>query len=406
LGPHSYGFSFREQSGIVYTARGGHIDITHVRKAADWSAYLAYQLRATLLADAPYYAYRMREPSVYHVRVRYPAGWAALPQDVKARIAADIGVELGRYLSFVGTTWHEMLTWFGFKSTGFYSEYPSAFSWEDSYSNLLGSHLGALAVRDPDNNYDRAMTVALASELRRLRARSPDVAEQAGEAVRDWWFVSRFVFCDMIKRNLDIGADDGCVTPWVVPGFCDSGECLPLSYAAPSLDFLDEYGFAVDIEIEPLEWERHEIIRALHLASAEREPRIVPARDFGPIIEVIRAQAIGRYGSTVDRYVEAPRDTAQPFVARSTDTGRLAYTGQDPGEAAVITASVLDAVGLDRSGSGCACPGFVVGDVNGDCRLSKSDFAVWAAYWLQGEPPLAELAQARERPVAEIVSGY
>lgn len=405
LGPHRYRFSFREQNGIVYTARGGHIDITHVRKAADWSAYLAYQLRETLRDNKPSYSYRMREPSIYHVRIRYPQGWAALPEDVRQRIATDVSIDLGRYLSFVGTTWHEMLTWFGFKSAGFYSEYPSAFSWEDNYSNLLGSHLGALAARDPRYDYDRAMTVALAAELRRLRAQPPDVAKAAGEAVRDWWFVSGFVFCDMLKRHLDIGTGDGCVTPWVVPGFCDDADCLPISYGTPNLEFLDEYGFSVDVEIEPREWERHKIFRILYPVWGDREPRIVPARHFGPILETIRAEAISRYGLGVDGYAKAARDIEQPFVARSAELGRLAYARPDSGDATVITASIVYADGLP---SRCACPGAIIGDVNGDCRLSKADFAEWAAHWLEEDISPAVLMEARA-PVTDagtVTSGY
>src|SRR5512139_4039149 len=41
LGTHGYYFRPSERNGIAYTCRGGHIDIMHVRIAADWTAYLA-----------------------------------------------------------------------------------------------------------------------------------------------------------------------------------------------------------------------------------------------------------------------------------------------------------------------------------------------------------------------------
>ena len=41
LGPHGYGPRWGESNGIVYTCRAGHIDITHLRAAADWTRYVA-----------------------------------------------------------------------------------------------------------------------------------------------------------------------------------------------------------------------------------------------------------------------------------------------------------------------------------------------------------------------------
>ena len=41
IGKHGYRHSWWEQSGIMYTCKAGHIDMAHVRKTADWTAYLA-----------------------------------------------------------------------------------------------------------------------------------------------------------------------------------------------------------------------------------------------------------------------------------------------------------------------------------------------------------------------------
>src|SRR3989304_5024998 len=40
LGRHGYRNDGSEKSGIVYTCKAGHIDIYHVREAADWTAFL------------------------------------------------------------------------------------------------------------------------------------------------------------------------------------------------------------------------------------------------------------------------------------------------------------------------------------------------------------------------------
>ena len=55
---------------------------------------------------------------------------------------------MGPYMAYTMVTWHEILTWFGYKSVGIVPEYHSSFSWEDTYSNLLGTVLAARALRD------------------------------------------------------------------------------------------------------------------------------------------------------------------------------------------------------------------------------------------------------------------
>ncbi|MBN2128749.1 MAG: DUF4056 domain-containing protein [Sedimentisphaerales bacterium] len=306
LGRHGYRSNLKEQGGIVYTCRGGHVDITHVRKAADWAAYLAYQSRRALLMNAHRFSYTMAEPSKYHVQIAYPKGWTLLPPDRRTDIAVKVANEMGQYFAFAGTTWHEILTWFGFKSIGFYSEFPSAFSWEDSYSNLLGTYLAGRAMADPNHEYAEAMTLLIDREMRFLQAQPSITAWRAGEAVRDWWFVGNFFFCDMVKRNFDIGADDGFITPWLVPGIdaCEGQE--PKSYPVPDLRAVEKYGFSVTLEVEPREWEKDKILRAIYRDPKTRRNRIEPARHFGPLLETIRAQAIKLYGPEVDKSGVAP----------------------------------------------------------------------------------------------------
>ena len=55
---------------------------------------------------------------------------------------------------------HEILTWHGFRCVGFLPEFLSAFSWEDSFSNLLGTVVASKALRDTEHPYDEAMTIA------------------------------------------------------------------------------------------------------------------------------------------------------------------------------------------------------------------------------------------------------
>ena len=40
LGPHGYLGNAGEGNGIIYTRRGGFVDMAHLRDQADWTAYL------------------------------------------------------------------------------------------------------------------------------------------------------------------------------------------------------------------------------------------------------------------------------------------------------------------------------------------------------------------------------
>ncbi|KAF0160945.1 MAG: peptide-methionine (S)-S-oxide reductase, partial [Caulobacteraceae bacterium] len=107
LGHHSYlGFGkFQESNGLVYTCRGGFIDVAHVRETADWTAYLATRLRASLARG----------------------GTIALPGDGPPRslrlsasgTAADadaLSVALGQRIAYELMWWAELEQWAGLLS--------------------------------------------------------------------------------------------------------------------------------------------------------------------------------------------------------------------------------------------------------------------------------------------------
>lgn len=298
LGRHSYrGPGLGERNGIVYTCRGGHIDLAHLRKVADWTACLAYRLHETILAERASFTFKMHEPSVHHVWIEYPETWKDLSADAKDETAREIAIELGQYLAYNACVWHEILTWFGYKGTGFFSEYVSAFSWEDNYSNVLGSHIGAMALRDPGREYNEAVTVALDRALQGLGVQPRPAARRAGQAVHRTWFTGNFAYSRMIRRHFDIGLDDGLVTPWLVPGVSACRGSRPEDCPAPDLAALARHGFAIRFEIEPREWESAKILAIVYPEGQRR--RLEPARHFGPIMDAIRTQAVARYGPNV-----------------------------------------------------------------------------------------------------------
>ena len=336
LGQHGYRSGSKEGNGILYTCRGGHIDITHTRKLADWTGYLAYHLREALVQGHEQFSFKMLEPTRHHIALRYPAGWRHMNAVAKREIATQVSICLAEHLAYTGSVWHEILTWHGFKAIGFYPEYNSAFSWEDNYSNALGCRVGGLALRDGKRDFDDAVTLYTRKEIERLGARSKEAAKEAGAAVRGWWYVGAFIRVEMVKRHLDVGLGDGYITPWLVPEVAGCEAAIPELYPVPDLELLEIYGFGMKYEIEPREWERHKILRALYPNAVTRPDRFEPARHLGTLIEHVRAKAIRRYGPHADvregNVPERFRGSAEFANASSESDASGDETEQDSGE--------------------------------------------------------------------------
>lgn len=293
MGPHSYHWSPFEKDGIAYTCGAGHVDIIHLRIAADWTAYLTTVAYKHLMKGDGQFTYKLAvDRSRTIVQISYPKGWDGLPEKTRSDIAREVAFAMGPYVTFTTVTWHEMLTWYGYKCIGLPVEFASAFSWEDSYSNLLGTIVAVRAMRDTEHSYNRAMEIAMQDEMRKLGIQPARMVKEASEAVRGKWFTGNLaIFVDMKKRNFDIGLDDGFVTPTVVPGMSECLDVPPVSYPVPDLSLLEEYGFSVNVEIEPHEWEKNKLLRIVH-----QEKRINPRIHFPQIMDDMRRQAAARYG--------------------------------------------------------------------------------------------------------------
>ena len=73
LGRHSYENSFSEKNGIVYTCRGGHIDIAHLRIGADNVRYLYNKIQKHLINNDSEFTFKSNiDPSMYFVKLQYP----------------------------------------------------------------------------------------------------------------------------------------------------------------------------------------------------------------------------------------------------------------------------------------------------------------------------------------------
>ncbi len=296
LGQHGYCPNLSERNGIVYTCKAGAIDIGHARKAADWTVFLAAKTFKQIIKNDTEFSFRLYEPSRYYVLVTYPDNWNDMSRQDRERIAYELSIGLGRYLAFTAVTWHEIITWFGFKSKGLEPEYPSAFTWEETFSNLFGTHIAALALEDTEHTYNEAVTLAFDRELRRLDVQSAGVSRHASESVKGPWFTGDFYWIAMKKRNFDLGLDDGFVTPILIPSVSECKGAQAESFPVPGLDFVREYGFSVRFEIKPNIWEANAILDIAYPEGHRRKKRVEPVIHYPLIMAHIRKEAIERYG--------------------------------------------------------------------------------------------------------------
>ncbi|AMG68111.1 DUF4056 domain-containing protein [Providencia stuartii] len=144
LGEHHYNDSFfgataalmgvsKEKVGLLYSEKGGFIDISHVRDTADYTLFLFSQIYPKLgegwtlkLSDE-----LASRQIVFH----------SFAPPTSAQERYTLSAYLAAKLAFQLAAWHEIAQWYGYQSVPGFSEGISAFSPEDLYSNLLGARL-------------------------------------------------------------------------------------------------------------------------------------------------------------------------------------------------------------------------------------------------------------------------
>ena len=239
---------FLEHNGMIGTCRGGFIDLGHVRNGADLTKWVAKKLEKRILAGKPGHSFKLTDPSRHYFTIQYPAGFHDLPLEERQAIARDISIQAASYGIYWSTTWHEMITYLGWKPVGI-NVLISALSPEDNYSNLLGAIIGARALRDEELSYNAAVTKIMNDEFTMLGIRPKHEVKAAAKNIYGVWYVGEGYFgSKMLRRDLDIGLEDNTQTPWLIPGLCEDAE--PYSYTIPTLDF-ERHDFVIEYSIDP-----------------------------------------------------------------------------------------------------------------------------------------------------------
>ncbi|MCP4307708.1 MAG: DUF4056 domain-containing protein [bacterium] len=210
---HQYGSSLGlvfpdDPIGQIYTARGGFVDLGHVRDWADMTRFLAnHAVLAQIEGErlTPGEVSVVITPDGGERRVEFkPTPGASL--HVAAMTAARAAYEFA--------IWHEIVQWY-------IPRYHSSFSPEDNFSNLLGCLVGAEAMTQP-GNFNSMVDRVLARRLSKLEAQPVSITEKATKVVGGVWYD------DTIDLTMDIvvGAAEyllrrhmqpgPTVTPWLV----------------------------------------------------------------------------------------------------------------------------------------------------------------------------------------------
>ena len=296
-----------EQSGILYTCRGGFIDIAHVRDNADRTIYLAAQLAriAATGGTIPIVGEGARRRIVV--------------KPVDLRLVRTYGMReavtgLAEWLDHQAGIWHEIATWYGWSSTPF-SERPSAFSPEDIYSNLVGAKIAGTVIRRHTRTseiaYNRAVTALLKDALGKLGPLPRAATRRAFDYVDGiWWDSTKRVPDHLLvrHRNFNIGPE---LAPWTIPDartfstlpaarkefdrYCQ-GDWHPLRLRVP--DRLGNVPFRemATFEIEP----DAPLLRAGFPVSGSNRP-MVTQDDFPRIIAAIERAADVELGAGAGR---------------------------------------------------------------------------------------------------------
>lgn len=314
LGPHTYnrgvltvdasderGVIDTERNGLVYTCRGGFIDIAHVRDHADLTVFLTAAI-----------ARHMEQGGVINLPKQGGRAQVTLhpidAQRIKRTGRRRLALAMAQWLAFHFSVWHEIASWYGYGALSGVPEKVSAFSPEDLYSNLLGIKLagGIVTQREmsDERQYNRAMDAWIAQALARLRA-VPKPAGVAAMRALDgrWWDSSKRIpdWQLVRRRNLALGAT---LKPWVVAQAYPAGQSPDTDCANTSVLVLrnpDGFeGIRFD-KVATFEVDVGKLLARSGFPFPRADSRRITQADFPAIVAQIRRENEQAMGLLADR---------------------------------------------------------------------------------------------------------
>jgi len=294
------GFVDQEHNGLVYTCRGGFIDLAHVRDNADntlaLAAAIARGLRTGVALEVP------PQGAALRVRVRPLSSEA-----IEKYGTLPLATAAAQWVAYQLSIWHEIATFYGYAALASWPEKLSSFSPEDLYSNQLGARIagGIIHAKGARSSleYDLSMDAWLERALERLDAVPLADSQQAMRALDGAWWDSHKRIPDwtlVMRRHFDVGP---YLAPWVLeeasPGA--NGPVEPLAScrdSAPPLVLYVHDGFAGALfrDYATLEIEVGESLVAAGFPLPRAPSRALTQADFPAVIDAIHAASVAQFG--------------------------------------------------------------------------------------------------------------
>ena len=294
-----------EKNGLVYTCRGGFVDVAHIRDNADLTMFLVMAL-GRIMDEGGEIALPDQGGRVT-VRVE-----PVSPETLRRHGRKLIATRAAQWVAYQMSIWHEIATWYGHSSIELWPEKISAFSPEDLYSNMIGVKIaGGITMNSQaasEDTYNHSMDAWIDRVLDRLQAlparqQSVDAMMlvdglwwDSGRRIPDWKLTKR--------RHMEIGTE---VHPWLVPDAtgidpddaaafdaCD-GAGEPLVLRNPGGFEGVEFSTPLTVEIDLDD-------KLAAVFPLPRSPsRIVTQADFPTVVEAIRRENAAEMGDDADR---------------------------------------------------------------------------------------------------------
>jgi hypothetical protein len=219
IGTHHYLGDKSEENGIVYSRRGGFIDMGHLRDQVDWTAFLYLQLTKNKSAEK------------LEMILGHEGGEKTLNAKIPSSLTDSDLVLLAGKIAYDLSVWHEIATWFGASTIPFI---PERYSIEDPFSNLLGVTIGIKALQS-ELPFEEAVTNIIDETLKNMDVVFNEAETyMAMESVRDiWWTRERKLPSSrvLLKRQIQVYP---CLQPWLVPGWTSENK-EPIELIVPEL---------------------------------------------------------------------------------------------------------------------------------------------------------------------------
>ncbi|ASJ98247.1 DUF4056 domain-containing protein [Shewanella marisflavi] len=194
-----------ESNGILYSAKGGFIDLAHVRDTADDTIGLFFEILSNLGND-----HRIELPAELGPRYIEMKAFDVLRlnDEQKWLVAAHLAARL----AYFKAESHEIAQWHGYASFSGWPETISAYSLEDLYSNMLGAKITLNLIKQhkvlSETDYNQNASLWLNATLKELGIVEKAESKAVLAAVDGIWWNSQEPIPNkymVLQRHYDLG---------------------------------------------------------------------------------------------------------------------------------------------------------------------------------------------------------